>query len=67
MVKDQSFSTASHPGGAPHGGAYEPPYLYHKSRLVTENFPYYAEQVAFDAALESLSEKLRRDYRGCGP
>jgi hypothetical protein len=48
-----------------YGGAYEPPYLYHKSRLVTEDFPYHAEQVAFDAALEALH--LFDSADGIGP
>lgn len=37
-----------------YGGAYEPPYLYRKSRFLTEDSPYYAEQVAFEHALEAL-------------
>lgn len=37
-----------------YGGAYEPPYLYRKSRFLTEDFPYYAEQVSFEHALEAL-------------
>jgi DNA phosphorothioation-associated putative methyltransferase len=37
-----------------YGGAYEPPYWYHKSRLMSEDFPHYAEQVAFEKALEAL-------------
>lgn len=37
-----------------YGGAYEPPYWYRKSRCITEDFPHYAEQVAFEKALEAL-------------
>jgi DNA phosphorothioation-associated putative methyltransferase len=37
-----------------YGEAYEPPYLYRKSRFITEDFPHYAEQVAFENALEAL-------------
>jgi DNA phosphorothioation-associated putative methyltransferase len=37
-----------------YGDAYEPPYLYRKSRFLSEDFPYYAEQVAFEKALEAL-------------
>lgn len=37
-----------------YGDAYEPPYLYRKSRFITDDFPRYAEQVAFENALEAL-------------
>lgn len=37
-----------------YGGAYEPPYLYRKSRFLSEDFPRYREQVAFEKALEAL-------------
>jgi DNA phosphorothioation-associated putative methyltransferase len=37
-----------------YGTAYEPPYLYQKSRFMTEDFPHYAEQIAFERALEAL-------------
>lgn len=37
-----------------YGGAYEPPYLYRKSRFLTEDFPHYAEQIAFESALDAL-------------
>lgn len=37
-----------------YGDAYAPPYLYRKSRFLTEDFPYYAEQVTFEKALEAL-------------
>ena len=36
----------------PYGEAYEPPYLYQKSRFITEDFPHYTEQIAFEQALE---------------
>jgi hypothetical protein len=34
--------------------SYTPPYLYRKSRYLNEEMPNYAEQLAFDEALESL-------------
>jgi DNA phosphorothioation-associated putative methyltransferase len=37
-----------------YGEVYEPPYLYRKLRFITEDFPHYAEQVAFENALEAL-------------
>jgi hypothetical protein len=37
-----------------YGEAYEPPYLYRKSRFLNEESPNYAEQLAFDEALEAL-------------
>ncbi len=33
---------------------YPPPYLFHKSRYLNEEFPGYPEQVAFDESLEAL-------------
>src|SRR5262249_38633594 len=33
--------------------AYAPPYLYQKSRFITEDFPHYAEQIAFEQTLEA--------------
>jgi len=36
-----------------YGEAYVPPYLYRKSRFITEDFPHYTEQVAFEQALEA--------------
>ena len=36
-----------------YGAAYEPPYLYQKSRFLTEDFPHYPEQLAFEQALEA--------------
>jgi DNA phosphorothioation-associated putative methyltransferase len=48
-----------------YGGGYEPPYLYRKSRFITEDFPHYAEQLAFEQALE---ERLLFDFKdGYGP
>ncbi|MGE4094294.1 MAG: DNA phosphorothioation-associated putative methyltransferase, partial [Candidatus Binatia bacterium] len=35
-----------------YGDASAPPYVYRKSRFLTEDFPYYAEQVAFEQALD---------------
>jgi hypothetical protein len=37
-----------------YGGDYVPPLLYFKSRYINEEFPGYAEQLAFDTALEEL-------------
>ncbi|MGF1615042.1 MAG: DNA phosphorothioation-associated putative methyltransferase, partial [Gammaproteobacteria bacterium] len=37
-----------------YGEEYEPPFLYHKSRYINEEFPNYPEQVIFDEALEGL-------------
>lgn len=37
-----------------YGDRYEPPFLYHKSRYIHEEFPCYPEQLAFEAALEGL-------------
>jgi DNA phosphorothioation-associated putative methyltransferase len=37
-----------------YGEAYEPPYLYWKSRYINEETPNYAEQVAFDEQLAGL-------------
>jgi hypothetical protein len=36
-----------------YGEAYAPPYLYWKSRFITEDFPHYTEQLAFEQALEA--------------
>lgn len=47
-----------------YGETYEPPYLYRKSRFITEEFPNYAEQLAFDESLESLN---LLDLSGYGP
>ena len=45
-------------------GEFEPPYLYRKSRFLNEEMPHYAEQLAFDDALENLS---LLDSEGYGP
>ncbi|KVO03828.1 peptidase m15a [Burkholderia ubonensis] len=37
-----------------YGGRYEKPYLYYKSRYLHEEYPGYAEQLAFDSELERL-------------
>lgn len=47
-----------------YGEPYEPPYLYRKSRFINEEFPNYAEQLAFDEALENLGVF---DFSGYGP
>lgn len=47
-----------------YGEEYEPPFLYHKSRYINEEFPNYPEQVAFDEALDSLGFF---DFTGYGP
>ncbi|MGH9424850.1 MAG: DNA phosphorothioation-associated putative methyltransferase, partial [Terriglobia bacterium] len=48
-----------------YGEAYEPPYLFRKSRFITEDFPHYAEQVAFERALQALNLCDLQD--GLGP
>lgn len=47
-----------------YGDAYVPPYLYRKSRFINEEFPHYAEQLAFEEALDSLG---LFDLAGYGP
>ena len=47
-----------------YGGIYTPPYLYRKSRFINEEFPNYAEQVAFDDALDAIN---LFDLGGYGP
>lgn len=47
-----------------YGGSYTPPYLYRKSRYINEEFPRYAEQLAFDESLEALA---LFDLDGHGP
>ncbi len=47
-----------------YGDAYPAPYLYRKSRFINEEFPYYAEQLAFEESLESLD---MFDFSGYGP
>lgn len=48
-----------------YGAAYEPPYLYRKSRFLTEDFSHYAEQLAFEQALEA--QQLFDFREGHGP
>jgi DNA phosphorothioation-associated putative methyltransferase len=43
---------------------FEPPYLYLKSRYINEEFPHYAEQLAFD---EKLAELVPFDSSDYGP
>jgi hypothetical protein len=45
--------------------AYPPPYLYQKARFITEDFPHYAEQVAFEQAL--AARQLFDFQDGYGP
>lgn len=47
-----------------YGDEYEPPFLFHKSRYINEEFPHYPEQLAFDEALERLAWL---DLSGYGP
>ncbi|MFD2113525.1 DNA phosphorothioation-associated putative methyltransferase [Thiorhodococcus fuscus] len=47
-----------------YGEEYAPPFLFHKSRFINEEFPSYPEQVAFEQALDAL-ELL--DLSGYGP
>jgi len=47
-----------------YGAEYEPPFLYHKSRYINEEFPHYPEQVAFEETLEGLG---LFDFSGYGP
>ncbi|MBZ4195025.1 MAG: DNA phosphorothioation-associated putative methyltransferase [Candidatus Contendobacter sp.] len=47
-----------------YGDRYEPPFLYHKSRYINEEFPHYPEQRAFEAALDQVE---RFDWAGYGP
>ncbi len=46
------------------GTDYVPPYLFHKSRYVNEEFPGYPEQLAFEEALDALG---LFDLAGFGP
>lgn len=48
-----------------YGNGYEPPYLYRKSRFIIEDFPHYAEQIAFEQALEE--RRLFEFKDGYGP
>ena len=47
-----------------YGEQYEPPFLYNKSRYINEEFPNYADQLAFDEQLQQLSFL---DLSGYGP
>jgi DNA phosphorothioation-associated putative methyltransferase len=47
-----------------YGEGYEPPFLYHKSRTINEEFPRYPEQVAFEEVLDGLE---LFDFSGYGP
>lgn len=47
-----------------YGNAYEPPFLYRKSRYINEEFPYYPDQVAFEEALDRLG---LFEFSGYGP
>jgi hypothetical protein len=47
-----------------YGESYESPYLYCKSRYINEEFPHYAEQLAFDDTLEAAG---LLDFSGYGP
>jgi DNA phosphorothioation-associated putative methyltransferase len=47
-----------------YSGIYEPPYLYRKSRFINEEFPNFAEQVAFEEALEDAG---LIQFTGYGP
>jgi hypothetical protein len=47
-----------------YSGAYEPPYLYRKSRFINEEFLNFAEQVAFE---ESLDSAQLMQFAGYGP
>ena len=45
-------------------GEYVPPYLYNKSRFINEEYPHYAEQIAFEESLDSLN---LFEFIGYGP
>lgn len=45
-----------------YGDEYEPPFLYRKSRYINEEYPRYADQVAFDETLESLVDLNSVDF-----
>ena len=47
-----------------YGGVYTPPFLYRKSRFLSEEHPFFVEQLAFDEALEGLGWF---DFSGYGP
>ncbi|MBK1693599.1 peptidase M15 [Chromatium weissei] len=47
-----------------YGEAYTPPFLFHKSRYINEEFPNYPEQIDFEQALDALG---LCDLSGYGP
>ena len=47
-----------------YGDEHQPPYLYHKSRYINEEFDYYQEQVSFEESLADIGEL---DLSGYGP
>ena len=47
-----------------YGDEYKPPYLFHKSRFINEEFPWYSEQIALEEQLNSLNIS---DLSGYGP
>jgi len=47
-----------------YGDEYKPPYLYHKSRYINEEFDHYPEQVSFEESLANIEEL---DLSGYGP
>ncbi|MES9902678.1 MAG: DNA phosphorothioation-associated putative methyltransferase [Sedimenticola sp.] len=47
-----------------YGEEYAPPFLYHKSRYINEEFPSYPEQCVFEEMLEGIG---LFDYAGYGP
>ncbi|WP_295385028.1 DNA phosphorothioation-associated putative methyltransferase [uncultured Thiodictyon sp.] len=47
-----------------YGDTFAPPWLFHKSRFINEEFPNYPEQVAFEEALDALG---LFDFSGFGP
>jgi DNA phosphorothioation-associated putative methyltransferase len=57
-MRQQSFDVFEY------GAEFPSPFLYHKSRLINEEFPRYAEQVAFEEALDGLN---LFDLSGYGP
>jgi DNA phosphorothioation-associated putative methyltransferase len=48
-LRDQDFDIFAYTG------SYLPTVLYHKSRYINEEFPHYAEQLAFDESFEKLA------------
>lgn len=50
-----------------YGDEFPPPYLYRKSRYINEESPNYAEQLAFDEALDDLARDGVIDLSGYGP